>query len=517
MAWGLMVVCFILTYIFENIACKVTYRDGFMASAEGRIKLAEHIRKLPLGFLTSKDSGTIGNTMMNDISRTESSMTHVLPQIISGVLVAVLTSAAMLIADWRMGLAMFSGFPIALLIMFGMKKLEKGLDTQLAAARIEQANKLQEYLFGMRIIKSYNMQGKNFVKLDKACTDYRDACIKVEGSIGPLNLVSAAFLRSGLSLMTIVGVYLIAGGSLDVPEFALFLLVGTRVFDPLAVAIMNYSELMMGQMAGERIIDLLEEPEMSGSKEAPTSHEICFENVTFGYDKEDVLHDITVQLKPGTLTALIGPSGSGKSTMLRLISRFYDPTAGRVLFGGIDEKEIEPEKLMQKISMVFQEVYLFQDTVANNIRYGKENASQEEVEAAARLANCYDFITEMPEGFETIVGEGGSTLSGGEKQRISIARAILKDAPVVLLDEATASLDPENEAQIQQAISRLIKDRTVVVIAHRLKTIQSANQIIVLDKGRIVERGNHQELMKKESLYSRLWKLQMQTKDWKIK
>ena len=511
-----MLVCFVVTWIFENIACKLTYRDGFMASADGRIKLAEHIRRLPLGFLMSKNSGEIGNTMMNDFSRTESAMTHILPQIISGALMAVIASVVLLIADWRMGLAMFAGFPIALLIMFGMRGLERRLDTQLSQARVNQAGKLQEYLYGMRIIKSYNMQGDNFEKLKKACTDYRDACIKVEGGIGPLNLVAAAFLRSGLSLMTVVGVFLVIGGTLTVPDFALFLLVGTRVFDPLAVAIMNYSELMMCGMSGERICTLLDEPEMAGSGDAPSEHEICFDHVSFGYGEKEVLHDVSARLEPGTMTAVVGPSGSGKSTMLRLIARFYDPTSGKVLFGGVDEKDIEPEKLMKNISMVFQDVYLFQDTVANNIRYGKEDATQEEIENAARLANCYDFIMQMPDGFDTMIGESGSTLSGGEKQRISIARAILKNAPVVLLDEATSSLDPENEAQIQQAISRLVQGRTVVVIAHRLKTVVGADTILVLDEGRIVEQGTHEQLLTQNGLYAKLWNLQISTEGWKI-
>lgn len=515
-SWGCMAVCFIITWLLENIACRLTYRDGFFASADGRVKLAEHIRKLPLGFLMSRDTGELGNTMMNDFSRTETAMTHILPQVISGGLVALIASAAMFAADWRMGLAMFAGFPISLLIMLGMRGMERNLESRLSKARIEQADKLQEYLYGMRIIKSYNMQGENFGKLKKACADYRDACIKVESGIGPLNLVSAAFLRSGLSLMTVVGVFLISDGKLEIPDFALFLLVGTRVFDPLAVAIMNYSELIMCGMAGERICRLLHEPEMPGEKEAPKEHGICFDHVSFGYGDKEVLHDINAKMQSGTMTALVGPSGSGKSTMLRLIARFYDPSSGKVMFGGMDEKEAEPEKLMKNISMVFQDVYLFQDTVANNIRYGKEDATQEEIEAAAKLANCYDFIMQLSEGFDTVIGEGGSNLSGGEKQRISIARAMLKGAPVILLDEATSSLDPENEAQIQQAISRLVQGRTVIVIAHRLKTIVSADRILVLDQGRIVEEGNHEQLLGLKGLYAKLWNLQMSTEGWKI-
>lgn len=516
LSWGGMLICFVISYLLENIACKITYRDGYMTSADGRVKLAEHIRKLPLGVLMGKSSGEIGNTMMNDFSKTESAMTHILPQIVSGVIVAVAASAAMIIADWRMGTAMFLGFPVAVFIMLGMRNLERKLDTCLSAARVEQASKLQEYLYGMRIMKAYNIQGENFGKLKSACTDYRDACIRLEGRIAPLNLVSTAFLRLGLPLMTIAGVLLIGGGTLEIPEFAMFLLIGARVFDPLSVAIMNYAELIMCGMAGERISRLLEEPAMDGKKDAPNTHDIAFHHVTFGYGTKEVLHDITAAFKPDTMTALVGLSGSGKSTMLKLAARFYDPATGKVLFGGVDEKEIEPDKLMKRISMVFQDVYLFQDTVANNIRYGRDNATQEEIENAARLANCYDFIMRMPQGFHTMVGEGGSTLSGGEKQRISIARAVLKDAPVIFLDEATSSLDPENEAEIQQAISRLIKGRTVVVIAHKLKTIIFADNILVFDKGRIVEQGTHKELLSRNGLYAKLWNLQTSTEGWKI-
>ena len=515
-AWGAMVICFAITYLLENIACRITYRDGYMTSADGRVKLAEHIRELPLGVLLGKSSGEIGNTMMNDFSRTESAMTHILPQIVSGVIVGVIASAAMLIADWRMGIAMFFGFPIAAALMLAARNLQRKLDTRLALSRIEQASKLQEYLYGMRIIKACNMQGENFGKLKSACTEYRDSCIRLESGIGSLNFVAAALLRSGLPLMTIVGVFLISGGTLTIPEFVMFLLVGTRVFDPLSVAIMNYSELTMCGMAGERISHLLDEPTMGGEKDAPNTHDIIFHHVSFGYGTKEVLHDINAAFRPNTMTALVGLSGSGKSTMLRLAARFYDPTEGKVLFGGVDEKEIAPEKLMKQISMVFQDVYLFQDTIANNIRYGRENATRKEIENAARLANCYDFIMRLPQGFDTMVGEGGSTLSGGEKQRISIARAMLKNAPVIFLDEATSSLDPENEAEIQQAISRLIKGRTVVVIAHRLKTVIAADNIFVFDNGRIVEQGTHNQLLSHHGLYAKLWELQTSAEGWRI-
>ena len=260
----------------------------------------------------------------------------------------------------------------------------------------------------------------------------------------------------------------------------------------------------------------MDEPVMAGDGGAPAQHEIVFDHVSFGYGEKEILHDVSAEFRPGTMTAIVGPSGSGKSTMLKLIARFYDPQSGAVRFGGVDETAIDPEKLMSKISVVFQDVYLFQDTIEANIRYGKENATHEEIVAAAKLAHCHEFIRKLPDGYQTMVGEGGSTLSGGEKQRISIARAILKDAPVLLLDEATSSLDPENELDVQHALEALVKGRTVVMIAHKLKTVAGADQILVLDQGKIVERGTHTELLQKDSLYAHLWNVQQETSGWQI-
>jgi ATP-binding cassette subfamily B protein len=284
---------------------------------------------------------------------------------------------------------------------------------------------------------------------------------------------------------------------------------------------LRWGEFKVLSMAGERVVGLLNEPVMAGEGDAPAACDIVFENVSFRYGnpvcgESPVLEDISLSLEPDTLTALTGPSGSGKSTLLKLIARFYDPQEGRVKFGGVDERGIDPEKLLKNISFVFQDVYLFQDTIGNNIRYGRQDASQAEIEEAARAACCHDFITALPQGYDTMVGEGGSTLSGGEKQRVSIARTLLKNAPVILLDEATASLDPENEAEVQRAIGALIKGRTVVMIAHRLKTVVYADKIIVLDKGRIAEQGKHGDLLAAGGLYAKLWDLQQTSEGWRI-
>ncbi|WP_217906008.1 ABC transporter ATP-binding protein [Brevibacillus laterosporus] len=516
LVWGGMVVFLVLVFLFERMSYRSTYRSAYESSADGRTHLAEHMRKLPLGFLMKKDPGELGHMMMNDFTHLENAATNILPQLVSGAIIPILAFFGLLFMDWRMAVAMLAGFPVAVLLLWSISGLERKLGKSHSTAKIVQANCLQEYLLGMKVIKAYNLRGENFKRLEQSFYNYMKESIKLEGVLGPFFLVAMAFMQTGVSLMTIVGVYLILGGEITVPLFAMFLLVGTRVFDPLSVAIMRLPAFKYDAMAGERIISLLDEPIMSGENEPPEHHDIQFDSVTFGYDKNIVLDNVSVEMKEGTLTAIVGPSGSGKSTLLRLIARFYDPQHGKVLFGGSDVSEMDPEKLMKKISMVFQDVYLFQDTIRNNIRYGRENATQAEIEEATKEACCHDFIMKLPLGYDTMVGEGGSTLSGGERQRISIARAILKNAPVILLDEATSSLDPENEVEMQRAISRLIKGRTVIMIAHRLKTVVNADRIIVLDKGKIVEEGQHEELIKDDGLYAKLWELQTKTSGWRI-
>ncbi|MBY9080399.1 ABC transporter ATP-binding protein [Paenibacillus sp. HN-1] len=516
LAWGGMVLFLSLVFAAERQAYRTVFRGAYEASADGRTRLAEHIRKLPMGFLLKKDAGELGHTMMNDFTQTENAATHVLPQLVSGLVIPLMAFAGLVFIDWRLTVAMLAGFPVTLLILWSVGRLERKLGQSHSDARITQSNRLHEYLLGMKVIKAYNLRGTNFKRLEQAFHHYMRESIKLEGALGPFFLVAIAFLETGLSLITIIGVYLIVGGDLTVPLFAMFLLVGTRVFDPLSVAIMRLPAFKYDAMAGERIVSLLEQPVMGGEKLTGTGHHIRFEHVTFGYDKSTVLNDVSVDMKEGTLTSIVGPSGSGKSTMLRLITRFYDPQSGTIWFGGVDQGKVEPEQLMRKISMVFQDVYLFQDTIRNNIRYGREGATQQEIEAAAREACCHEFIMKLPLGYDTPVGEGGSTLSGGEKQRISIARAILKDAPVVLLDEATSSLDPENEADMQRAINRLVKGRTVIMIAHRLKTVIRSDNIIVLDKGRVVSQGRHDELLQTCGLYAKLWNTQSRTSGWKI-
>jgi ATP-binding cassette subfamily B protein len=515
-AWGIMAAFFFMVFWGEKRACRASYYKGYGISADGRIKLAEHIRRLPLGFLTSKEPGELGNTMMTDFFHIEEAITHVLAQILGGALMAIVAIIGLCAIDWRMALAAFAGLPITILIIWAVRRLEHSLGASNTRARVELSNRFQEYLTGMTVIKSCNLRGANFTKLEQACRQFMKECIKLEGGMGPFYLVAVGFLQTGLSMITIAGVYLLLGGAISIPVFALFLFIGTRVFDNFAVAITKLPQFKFYAASGARIMHILEQPVMAGEAEAPAAHTIRLENVSFGYGTSAVLDNVSVEMQEGTMTAIVGPSGSGKTTLLRLIARFYDPQSGTVFLGGEDERRMDPEKLMKKISFVFQDMYLFQDTIAGNIRYGRENASQEEIESAAKQAACHDFIMKLSDGYNTMVGEGGSTLSGGEKQRISIARAILKDAPVILLDEATSSLDPENEAEVQGAISRLIQGRTVIMIAHRLRTIVKADNIIVLDKGKAAEQGTHDDLLQKGGLYAKLWDLQQKTSGWKI-
>ncbi|HDK7160008.1 TPA: ABC transporter ATP-binding protein [Clostridium botulinum] len=513
MVVGALVLSMLIMFLAEIPAYRHAYRDAYMTAAEGRANLAEHMRKLPLGYLFCKDAGMLGNMMMGDFTMVESGMSHVVPKLMGALVTPVLAFIGLAFMDWRMSLSMFAAMPVALLIIIGTSKLQKVLGRELTEAKVDASNRLQEYLTGIRVIKSCNMTGEHFKHLEGSFYNLMKKSIKMEGLLQSIVLTVTPLLRAGLTVMIYVGSYLLMGGTLTIMTLATFLVIGTRIFEPLSEAIINLAELRYDAQAGERIIKFMEEPVMVGEKSPPSSNDIELQHVDFSYDNVKVLRDVSTKMKEGTLTALVGPSGSGKSTVLKLVARFYDPQQGKVLLGKEDMKEMNPESLLKRISMVFQDVYLFQDTIGNNIRFGREDATQKEVEEAAKKACCHDFIMKLPQGYDTAVGEGGCTLSGGEKQRVSIARAMLKDAPVVLLDEATASLDPENEMDVQKAINQLIKGRTVIVIAHKLKTIRSADNIIVLDDGKVVEQGKHEELISLEGLYARLWKLQQVSED----
>ena len=513
---GVMAAWMLVMALAERASYRANFRGAYEMSASGRLSLAEHLRKLSLGFLSRRDPGDLSSMLITDFTMAETGISHHLPQLMGAVVMPVLAFASLLWIDWRMAVCMFAALPLAMLVLWASTSVQKKLSGKQIQAKINAGNRLEEYLQGIRVMKAYNLLGDRFVRLRDAFAGLRRACIRQEALLGPFVLLSITLVRAGLTMMVLCGTYLLLGGELSLLVFVIFLIVGSRVFDPLTSALTNFTEFRYFSIAGGRILSLMNEPEMKGERQSPEAGDIRFEHVSFAYRDRNVLQDISLTLPANSLTALVGPSGSGKSTLMKLCARFYDPQKGRVFFNGVPMDEINPERLMSRISMVFQDVYLFQDTIRNNIRFGKTNATEEEIVAAARKACCHDFIMRLPQGYDTMVGEGGCTLSGGEKQRISIARAILKDAPVILLDEATASLDPENELEVQKAIDSLIKGRTVIAIAHRLKTIRNADRIIVLEGGRIEEEGTHETLMQSDGLYAQLWNIQEHISGWKL-
>lgn len=514
--FGIMAVYMLVMALAERASYRANFRGAYEMSASGRLSLAEHLRKLSLGFLSKRDPGDLSSMLVTDFMMAETGISHHLPQLMGAIVMPVLAFASLVWIDWRMAVSMFAALPLALLVLWASTKAQRKLSGRQIQAKINAGNRLEEYLQGIRVMKAYNLIGDRFVRLRDAFAELRRACIRQEALLGPFVLLSITLVRAGLTMMVLCGTYLLLGGQLSILVFVLFLVVGSRVFDPLTSALTNFTEFRYFSIAGGRILSLMNEPEMKGEQQSPAAGDIRFEHVSFAYQDKEVLHDINITLPKNSLTALVGPSGSGKSTVMKLCARFYDPQKGRILFNGVPMNEINPESLMSHISMVFQDVYLFQDTIRNNIRFGKTDATEEEIIATAKKACCHDFIMRLPQGYDTMVGEGGCTLSGGEKQRISIARAMLKDAQIILLDEATASLDPENEVEVQKAIDTLIKGRTVIAIAHRLKTIKGADQIIVLDNGRIREKGTHETLMQAKGLYAQLWNIQEQISGWKL-
>ncbi|MEK4274593.1 ABC transporter ATP-binding protein [Paenibacillus sp. FSL R7-0026] len=495
-----------------------TYRAAYSLAASGRLKLAEHIRHLSLGFFGKRDPGDLTNLILSDYGQVEHTISHNLSQLISAIVLPVLAFGGLLLVDWRIAVAMFIAVPLGVALLWLTDSIQARLSENHVRAKNEAASRLQEYLSGIREIKAHNMGGKRFERLRRSFDELKSDSIRLEGIMGPMIMGAMLLARSGMTWMILVGSYLLAGGELSLPVFLLFLLVGTKVFEPLTVVLMSYGEMRYSAYSARRIMDVQQEAPMAGTGDVQPNQAISFDRVTFGYDdQQPVLKDLSFTIEPHTITALVGPSGSGKSTVTRLIARFWDVQQGTIRIGDRPVDQMNPEKLLQDISVVFQDVYLFQDTIGNNIRVGKKDASQFEIEEAARRACCHEFISSLPQGYDTLVGEGGSTLSGGEKQRISIARALLKNASIVLLDEATASLDPENEAAVQQAINELVADKTVILIAHRLKTIQNADQILVLDHGQLVEQGTHAHLLDHSGIYARLWQLQQDAEGWQVK
>ena len=499
-------------------AYTAVFTDAYRITTDGRLKLAAHMRRLPMGYYNSKDPGEIGEYMAGDYAQTEFLITHFIPQTISGFFVPVLVLIFFAILNWKMALVALVVIVIAYPIILLSGRILTHLGKKFGVVRRATSSRMIEYLLGMKLIKAFNLGGTAFVRLEKAVRDLKRESVRMELIPAPLLSIATLFLNGGTILIAIVGFWLLQNGELSLLYYVIFLLGGLGIYAPLIQSFQFNALVQFLSLSSNRIYDLMQEPpQAQGNVATVNATDIEFRNVSFRYNENLVLEDVSFRIPPKSFVALVGPSGSGKTTLTRLIARFWDPTAGTILLGGRDLREYTLDTLLSQVAVVFQDVYLFKDTVKNNILMGREDATDAEVEAAARLAQCHDFIMQLPKGYDTEVGEGGNTLSGGEKQRISIARAILKDAPIVLLDEATASLDPENEVHIQDAISQLVKEKTVVVIAHRLWTVREADAIYVLDRGHLVQQGKHEELLADVTgVYRHLWDEQQRIKGWKF-
>jgi ATP-binding cassette subfamily B protein IrtB len=513
-----LLISLVLLHVVSKRAYLEMYHEAYALCSEGRLVIADHLRKLSMGFFNARDPGAIGAYLINDYANVEFIFTHLVPQVAGALATPVFLLIVLATQNWRMALAAALVIPLSFPFTFISRAFIRFFGKRHQKTKVEAASRMLEYVQGMRLIKAFNLTGTKFERLEDVFRRFKSLSIKLEAGAGPTVLLSSFVLHSGQTLIILLGLTYLFAGTLPLPVYIMFLILGVRVYEPLMQALAFLADLSYYKISVDRIEDLRKTPELTGTqpKLQPTNYDVVFEDVSFHYLDSDVLQNINLTIPERSLVAFVGPSGSGKTTMTRLIARFWDVTDGSIKLGGHDLREYDPATVLASVSMVFQDVYLFNDTVLNNIRVGKKDATMDEIISAAKKARCHDFITKLPNGYETMVGEGGSTLSGGEKQRISIARAILKDAPIVLLDEATASLDPENELYIQQAIDGLVQEKTVVVIAHRLNTVVHADKIIVLEDGRLVEQGTHDELMRAEGLYRRMWDEQQKVRTWKF-
>jgi ATP-binding cassette subfamily B protein len=483
-----------------------------------RIKLGKKLGTLPLGYFNEKNTGNTKTAMNEHVENFELFIAHGLPDLTAAIVVPIFTAVFLFIVDWRMALATLAVIPVALMaqgLMFrDYKPLMKGYYD--ALEKVNSA--IIEYTQGMAVIKAFNQTVESFRKYKDSIEEYHDYVWEWTKKFLPSWAVFSVVVVANLIVILPVGAWLYISGSLSMPTLILFLILGIGFSAPL-IKLTTFSSLFQQILEGEKRIDgiLTEKPLLEPEIEKiPSNFEIEFQGVHFSYNETEVLHDVNFVVPENTVTALVGPSGAGKTTIARLIPRFWDVDTGEISIGGIKIEDMKTESLMSLVAFVFQDVILFNDTVYENIRMGREDASEEDVINAAKMAHCHEFISALPDGYQTIVGEQGAKLSGGEKQRISIARAILKDATIIILDEATAFVDPENEELIQDAIEKLAYGKTLIIIAHRLSTITEADQIIVLDEGKIVEKGTHEELIQAGNLYSRMWDAHVSAQDWKF-
>ena len=514
---GLVVVFLILSFVTHLQQYYATYGLVYNEVKSARLSLAERLRKLPLGYFGKRDLADLTETIMGDVNRMEHVWSHVLGYLYGAYISTAIIAVCLLVYDWRLAIACLWGVPVAFGLLFGTRKISARTSERTKKAAIRVSDGIQEALENVREIRATNQEERYLAGLNQKIDDHEKATIQGELGTGIFVNAASVIMRLGVATTILVGAGLILSGQIDFMLLFLFLLVITRVYAPFDQSLALIAEMFVSQVSADRMNEIYDTPTAEGAEVfQPKGHDIEFDHVGFAYDKKKVLDGVSFTAREGEVTALVGPSGSGKSTCARLAARLWDVTEGSIKVGGVDISTVDPEALLTDYSMVFQDVVLFDDTVMENIRLGKRGATDEEVRAAAEAANCGEFICRLPQGYNTPIGENGAKLSGGERQRISIARALLKNAPIVLLDEATASLDVENETKVQGALSRLLTGKTVLVIAHRMRTVAGADHIVVLENGHVAEQGTPAELMERGGLYRRMVELQSESARWQL-
>ena len=513
-----IVVTFVLIAVTTYIQYNATFLATYIESGVRRITLAEKLRKIPLSFFGKKDLSDLTSTIMADCAQMETASSHFVPELVGACISTTIVAIGLFFFDWRMAIAALWVLPISFIIVACSGRVQRSLNKKQMDLKMACADGIQEGLESARDLRAYNSQEEYMEGLDKKIKAVEKHAIVTELGTAVFVGSSQMILKLGIGTVVLVGGILLAKGELDVITFFMFLMVVSRIYDPMQVSLQNLAAIIATGVQSSRLDEILSHEVQEGTRKMDNKgYDIEFSNVGFSYESgENVLNDVSFVAKQGEVTALIGQSGGGKTTVSRLASRFWDVNQGTITVGGMDISKIDPETLMSLYSIVFQDVTLFNNTVMENIRIGKMDATDEEVIAAAKLAHCDEFAEKLADGWNTMIGENGSELSGGERQRISIARAFLKDAPIILLDEATASLDVDNETMIQESLSRLIKDKTVMIIAHRMRTVADADKIVVLKDGTVAENGSPAELEKQGGIYAKMVKTQLLARDWKL-
>ncbi len=504
----------ILTTIFQY---RSTFLSTYIESGVRRRTLAEKLRKIPLSFFGKKDLADLTNTIMTDCATIETASSHWIPELVGAIISTTIIIISLFFFNWKMAIAAVWVMPVAFLIVLSSKKVMSNAHKKTVEYRIDCLDGIQEGLETLRDLRSYNMTDNYSKGLNKKIKAVEKHAIVAEFSNAAFVCSAQMVLKLGIGTVAVVGSFLLINGEINILTFFMFLLVVTRMYEPLQISLQNLSAIISIDVNCKRMDEILSHEEQTGKETLDNKgFDIKFNHVAFSYKNgEQILSDVSFTAKQGEVTALIGPSGGGKTTVSRLAARFWDINKGKITVGGMDISEINPEKLLSLYSIVFKDVTLFNNTVMENIRIGKKDATDEEVIAAAKLAHCEEFVEKMPEKWNSMIGENGSELSGGERQRISIARAFLKDAPVILMDEATASLDVDNESLIQESISKLIKNKTVLIIAHRMRTVDGVDKIIVLKDGKVAESGSPEELKNLNGIYKHMSDIQLSSSQWK--